>query len=581
MKKILHIISVLALSFTLLQSKAQVVTGDLSADWTLTDINGVSYHLDSILDAGKTVFIDISATWCAPCWSYHNSGAFENLWVNHGPTGGTNVSSSTTNDCMVFFIEGDGTTNHACLIGDAANCSGSAASQGNWVTGVSHPMIDPTSSTTPTVTAFNNIYNLAYFPTCVMICPDRSMTEVDQFTTAQLYAAKVACSAATAPIDAEMMTAESFNISLASCDSVTPTFRFGNVGTSTLTSATITLKVDGATQKTINWVGSLATYASATVTGIKVGASSPGTHTITASISNPNGGVDASSSNNSTTASFIIYPTVGGPYVGESFESAGIPSNWSVIAGGSTTWTDIPTAGFPTTTPSGTSAFLKWYSISAGQIDYMECPPMSFANATFASLSFDVAYAQYSTSNPENDKLEVQVSTNCGTTWTSKYSKVGSSLKTAPPTGSTSFKPTSDAQWRHESVNLNTYAGQSLVLVRFKGTSDYGNNVYVDNVNFSQFGVGIKENEMANSVNVYPNPATNIAFVDFSLQESNNVSVSLLNALGQTILKKDLGKMDAGEQSYSIDAASLHSGLYFLNVKIGDNTFTRKITVNK
>ncbi len=567
MKKILRITTVFTLLFSAVQSKAQITNGNLSSDWTLTDINGVSQHLYAYLNAGKTVFIDISATWCGPCWGYHNSGALDSIWTYHGPSGAPGVSSTTTNDCVVIFIEGDGTTNSADLHGTGSN------TQGDWVTGTNYPIIDPTTSTTPTVDAFNALYSLTYFPTCIMICPDRSMTEVDQYYATMLWAAKASCTAATQSVDAEMLT--SSNTSLASCDSVTPTFVMGNVGTSPLTSATVTLKVDGISQKVFNWTGSLATYANTTITGIKVGSASSGTHTITAVVSNPNGGADPTASNNSTTAHFVVYPSVGGAYISQSFESAGIPSNWIVTAGGTRTW-DNATNGFN----SASSATLNWFRIPSGQVDYLTLTPMSFASATVASLQFDVAYSQYSSSSPETDKLEVQVSTNCGTTWTNKYTKAGNLLKTVPP-DTASFVPAGPSEWRHEIVNLTSLAGQSNVLVRFKGTSNYGNNVYIDNVNFSAT-TGIQENETTiNSVNVYPNPLTNNARVDFSLTEAGNVSLTLVNELGQLVLNKDLGRMNAGMQNYSLDAASLSNGLYFLNIKMGNNTITKKVAVNK
>jgi len=577
MKKILQITTALTLAFTTIQSKAQVVTGNLSADWTLTDINGVSHNLYTYLNAGKTVFIDISATWCAPCWSYHNTGAFESIWVNHGPAGGLGVSGSTTDDCMVFFVEGDGATNSACLHGNSGcvDANHGNTSQGDWTAGVDHPIIDPTTTTTPTVDAFNAIYHLGYFPTCVMICPDRSMTEVDQFTAAQLYAAKTACSAAAVNVDAEMITTLANNTSLASCDSVTPTFRLGNIGIDTLTSATIAISVAGVTQKTINWTGNLGTYESTTITGFKVGSSVAGTHTITATISNPNGVADPTSSNNSTTASFVVYPAVGGAYVSESFENAGIPSDFIITAGGSPTWEDAPTSGFN----SSASATLNFYAITSGQNDDMTLPPMSFAGTTVATLSFDVAYAQYDASSA--DKLQVQVSTNCGATWITKYNKAGTALKTVPPFGTGQYLPAGPADWRHESVNLNTYAGMSNVLIRFKGISGYGNNLYVDNINFSNSGLGISENEMVNNINVYPNPATNNANIDFNLTDANIVSLIMVNTLGQTVIKKDLGKMNAGIQNYSLDASSLNNGLYFLTIKVGNSTITKKVTINK
>ncbi|MCE9540808.1 MAG: hypothetical protein K8R85_16565, partial [Bacteroidetes bacterium] len=160
MKKILQLLTIATFTFYTCKIKSQVTTGSLSPDWTLTDINGVSHNLYSYLNAGKTVFIDISATWCGPCWSYHNDHEFENVWINHGPSGGLGVSGTTTNDCMLFYVEGDASTTNADLHGTGSN------TQGDWVTGTKYPIIDPTNSTNPSVNTFNNMYNLTGFPAC-------------------------------------------------------------------------------------------------------------------------------------------------------------------------------------------------------------------------------------------------------------------------------------------------------------------------------------------------------------------------------------------------------------------------------
>lgn len=573
MKKLLQIAVAITLTCTAIESKAQLASGSIAPDWTLTDINGVSHNLYTYLDSGLTVYIDVSATWCSPCWGFHQSGVWDSLWEEHGPIGGLGVSSTSTNDVMVFFIEGDGATNSADLHGTGSN------TQGDWVTGVNLPIIDPASST---INTFNLNYQIGYFPTLYKICPDRTVEEVPTsldgttyISPAELYATRASCAVATVSVDAEMINSLSSNPGLASCDSVTPTFRLANVGTSPLTSATITLGVDGVTQKTINWTGNLATYESETFTNVKVGSTVSGTHTITAVISNPNGVSDPTVSNNSATASFVIYPTVGGSYVVESFETSGIPTSWTITSGGTTTWEDA-TAGFN----SSNSTKLKFYDIPSGQIDIMTLPPMSFASATAASISFDVAYCGYTANSPESDKLEVQYSTNCGTSWTNVYSKAGNVLKTKA-TQTASFIPASSSEWRHESVNLPAAIGQSSILFRFKGTSDFGNNLYVDNINFSQSGVGIQENQMVNTINVYPNPMTNYAIVDFNLAEANKVSIVLVNTIGQVIFSEELGKLNAGTQNYSLDAASLSNGLYFLNIKIGSNTVTKKVAINK
>ncbi len=580
MKKLLQIIAVVSLMLYAIESNAQVTNGTLSADWTFTDIAGTSQNLYTYLNAGKTVVIDISAAWCGPCWSYHNSGALDALWAAHGPLGGNGVSSSSTDDMMVFFIEGELTNTSNQLHGIQGSTGNSYAdyTQGDWTLNTNYPIID-LSNATPGASALLTGYHLTYFPTCVMICPDRTVTEVDQYTAAQLYTSKGTCSIAVGANDAQLMapsTLSFLNSNLQSCDSVIPTFRLGNLGTTTLTSATITYDVDGVTQKVKNWTGTLVPYSNATVTGIKLGSPVAGSHIITATVSNPNGSTDPTSVNNVSTAGFIKYSNTVGQIVSENFETSGIPSNWVISNGGDpATWSNA-SVGFN----SAHSAKLSFYNSTSGDVDYFSFEPMSFSGATAVQLTFDVSYAQYSST--VNDKLQVDVSTNCGVSWTPRYVKAGSSLSTNGTTYFTSeYAPTSAAQWRHETVNFpSSYLGQPSVLVRFKGTSAQGNDVYVDNVNFS-VTTGIDEASNFSEVNVYPNPASDIVNVEFNLSEVTGVSIELTDELGQQLVKSEQGNLSTGMQKYSLNTDRLSNGLYFVSVKTNKGVITKKLSVNK
>ena len=71
--------------------------------------------------------------------------------------------------------------------------------------------------------------------------------------------------------------------------------------------------------------------------------------------------------------------------------------------------------------------------------DVVRIKPLIFTGLSSAQMTFDVAYAPYDAAY--FDGLEVLVSTNCGSSFTSVYSKSGTTLATASATTSV-FVPT-------------------------------------------------------------------------------------------------------------------------------------------
>lgn len=250
-----------------------------------------------------------------------------------------------------------------------------------------------------------------------------------------------------------------------------------NSGTSTLTQATIEYKIDNATPSTYTWTGSLAPGATANV-NIPTVTATAGSHTFNVTVVTANGSNDLNPGNSNITKSFAIGGISSPAPMTEQFTATTFPPVSWVLDNpdGGATWTRKTGAG----ATGGTTACAKmdFYNSNAGNIDILTMKALDFSSLLSASLTFYVAYAQYSS---ENDKLEVQVSTNCGTSWVTKYTKQGTTLSTAAATTS-SFVPTS-AQWRLETIDLNSYAGQTGVYIRFRATSAYGNNLYVDEIN--------------------------------------------------------------------------------------------------
>jgi hypothetical protein len=250
-------------------ANAQLAAGSIAPDFTVTAYqswlsgegmnNNGTYNLYDYLDAGYTVIMDVSATWCGPCWGYHTGGDLEDLYFNHGPAGYPGVSASTTDDVMVIWVEGDGTTADATMLDGSGTI-------GNWIeptagNQIQFPMANPASTT---ANAINNDYSIGYFPTIYKICPNRVVEEIGQATAAQLYAGVGACPApASLPTDAALLQ---YLGDTKSCGAADLVVRLQNNGTSPLTSCTITATEGATTIATFNWTGNLATYGIADVT---------------------------------------------------------------------------------------------------------------------------------------------------------------------------------------------------------------------------------------------------------------------------------------------------------------------------
>ena len=122
MKKLLFS---LAFVFTTTLAIAQFGT---APDFTVTDINGEEFHLYEHLDAGKVVVLDVSATWCGPCWSFHSTHILQDLHDAYGPDG--------TDQIRVIFYEGDAGTTDADLNGTGSNTIG------DWVGDATYPIVN-------------------------------------------------------------------------------------------------------------------------------------------------------------------------------------------------------------------------------------------------------------------------------------------------------------------------------------------------------------------------------------------------------------------------------------------------------
>ena len=241
--------------------------------WSANDMNGTSHSLTTHTNEDKAVLVDVSAHWCPPCFSWHQTGIMEELYHDFGTHG--------TNEFMVFFLDVDAGSSIPIL-------QGGAGSQGDWVTGVNYPIIGPNGQGA----LVGGYYTTPGVPTLFLHCGNGPAPEIPLGGDAVSFLSSIQSSCPSAfsfqGADATLLIHDG----VAGCpDSYMTEVNLYNASSNTnLTSADIELRdPSGQLIYTENWTGNLNPFARTTVTLNHV-LNTAGVYK--AKVVNPNGIVD-------------------------------------------------------------------------------------------------------------------------------------------------------------------------------------------------------------------------------------------------------------------------------------------------
>jgi hypothetical protein len=263
--------------------------------------------------------------------------------------------------------------------------------------------------------------------------------------------------------------------------------RVRNAGQLAQTGFELRYQLDGGAEVSATFTGTLAGGASAlftfpqalTITGT-------GTRTLTARTLLSG---DQFAGNDAANSTFVVSaPSTAAATYSVNIESTAVlPAGWALEnPDNGNTWVTKAVSGQAACVGARTWA-IDHYSVSTpGQEDRLVSPLVDLTGSSGSRLKFMHAYSGYSADYP--DGLRVEVSGDCGRTWTTVFEAAGLALRTTTAYSTSAWTPSACNQWRSHDYDISAFDG-GQVIARFTTINAYGNWLYLDNVVIERNGV--------------------------------------------------------------------------------------------
>lgn len=141
-----------------------------------------------------------------------------------------------------------------------------------------------------------------------------------------------------------------------------------------------------------------------------------------------------------------------------------------------------------------------------------------------------------------------------------------------------------DNFWMFASPVASTTAGGFAIGVTTSVAGDDAlttmEHYYLAGVEFKEgeFTVGLEDVSANIAVSAYPNPATVEATIEISLENSTDVQVTIVNALGQEVYNT-INNFNTGINTLELDLRNFESGMYFYTIAADNFATTKRLII--
>ena len=157
----------------------------------------------------------------------------------------------------------------------------------------------------------------------------------------------------------------------------------------------------------------------------------------------------------------------------------------------------------------------------------------------------------------------------CGVMYEVEYKAVADATWQTTTTAATSItisdlSPSTAYEWAVRTICVES----PLVETAYTSTDEFitGQNS-IDNI------TGL------NDLQIFPNPVTTAATIEFNLTTSTDLNIELLDITGQVVKVIQNGNLNAGLHTYTIERKDLSAGVYTLRLRNGEQVASRNIVV--